>query len=142
MKIRVRAILLDNKNNIVVIKRKKLNKLVYWVFPGGGVEKSDNSLEEALKRECLEEIGVIISVDKLFMEYSFNENKEYFYICSIISGIVGTGNGPEYKKDNNYLGTFKVEKYKILDIEKINLKPEEVKKDLVASRLPLTSLIS
>jgi ADP-ribose pyrophosphatase YjhB (NUDIX family) len=127
MKIRVRAIILDNKNNIIVIKRKKLNNPVYWVFPGGGVEKSDNSLEEALKRECLEEIGVIVSVDKLFMEYNFNENKEYFYICSIISGIIGTGDGPEYKKDNNYISTFEVEKYKISDIEKINLKPEEVK---------------
>jgi len=131
MKTRVRAILLDSKNNIIIIRRKKPNNLVYWVFPGGGVEKSDDSLEEALKRECLEEVGVLVSVDKLFMEYNFNANKEYFYICNIISGIIGTGNGPEYKKDNDYVGTFKVEKYNISDIEKMNLKPEKIKNEFL-----------
>jgi ADP-ribose pyrophosphatase YjhB (NUDIX family) len=32
--------------------------LGYWGIPGGKVEINDGSLEEAIKRECLEEIGV------------------------------------------------------------------------------------
>ena len=56
-----------NKNKIVVLQNKSNNKL--W-FPGGGVEIGER-LEEALKRETLEETGLDVEV-KDFL---------FFYLC-------------------------------------------------------------
>lgn len=36
----------------------------YWIFPGGGVEFGE-SLEEAVKREIKEELGIDIEIEKL-----------------------------------------------------------------------------
>src|SRR3989339_648647 len=107
---RVRAIIMDN-NKILAIKRIKEDE-VYYVFPGGGVEEGEE-LEEALKRECREELGVEIKIIKNFASERFNRGNikqmEYFYICEIISGEIGTGNGPEYDVNSNYEGTHSIE---------------------------------
>ena len=107
---RVRAIIMDN-NKILAIKRIKEDE-VYYVFPGGGVEEGEE-LEEALKRECREELGVEIKIIKNFASERFNRGNikqmEYFYICEIISGEIGTRNGPEYDVNSNYEGTHSIE---------------------------------
>ncbi len=36
-----------------------------WGIPGGTVEPTDNTLEDALRRECLEEIGITVGNIKL-----------------------------------------------------------------------------
>lgn len=38
-----------------------------WEFVGGKVEPGE-SKEEALKRECMEELGIMVSVGKVFMD--------------------------------------------------------------------------
>ena len=48
-----RAIVFDNNKNIGILYVGKYN---YHKLPGGGLE-GDESIREALKRECLEEIG-------------------------------------------------------------------------------------
>jgi len=56
---RVRCIIPYN-NGIIFIKRERLKNgrsLKYYVFPGGGVE-SNETLDEALKRESFEELGI------------------------------------------------------------------------------------
>jgi 8-oxo-dGTP pyrophosphatase MutT (NUDIX family) len=101
---------MDN-NKILAIKRIKKDE-VYYVFPGGGVEEGEE-LEEALKRECREELGVEIKIIKNFASERFNRGNmkqmEYFYICKIISGEIGTGNGPEYDVNSNYEGIHGIE---------------------------------
>ena len=63
-RIYVRAVLLDENDNIALMCMPKFNRNNlndFYVLPGGGVEASEN-LEEALKREILEETGCNFNV--------------------------------------------------------------------------------
>jgi ADP-ribose pyrophosphatase YjhB (NUDIX family) len=51
----VRAILIDDHDRLVLIKRTKPGLAPYWTAPGGGVENTDASAEAALYRELAEE---------------------------------------------------------------------------------------
>ncbi len=57
------------KNNKFMICQRPANKTraFQWEFVGGKVEKGE-TLEQALKRECMEEIGVQITVGSIFAE--------------------------------------------------------------------------
>ena len=45
----------------MLIKRTKPNQRPYWTTPGGGIEESDESVEAALQREPIEELGAEVS---------------------------------------------------------------------------------
>jgi len=133
MKKRVRAIIIENES-LLSFKRVKAGE-VYWVFPGGGVEEGE-ILEDALTRECEEELGVKVKIEELMFENSFfrensEEQKEYFYKCVIIDGKIGTGAGPEFQKGSNYEGTHEIEWLKIKDLDSYDLRPMEIKKRLL-----------
>lgn len=64
--IAVGGLVFDNEGNILVCKSIRKNT---WTFLGGQVEIGE-SLEEALKREILEESGVTVEVTKLVGLYS------------------------------------------------------------------------
>ena len=62
--IAVTALILDRRGMILLQKRKDdlfLSADEKWEFPGGGVAKKE-SLEEALLRECDEEIGCKVKI--------------------------------------------------------------------------------
>lgn len=132
---RVRAIILKN-NQLLTIKREKTD-ITYFVFPGGGVEPGEG-LEEAMKRECKEELGVDVNIVKEFVSERFDRGEikqlEHFYICDIASGELGTGNGPEYDENSNYEGTHEIEWLNIDDnILNYDLRPKEVVIKLINS---------
>jgi ADP-ribose pyrophosphatase YjhB (NUDIX family) len=52
-----RAILIDDRDALVLIKRARPGQAPYWTAPGGGVEDTDGSIEAALYRELAEELG-------------------------------------------------------------------------------------
>ncbi len=54
-----RAILIDG-TDLLLIKRTRPDQEPYWVSIGGGVEPEDATLEDAVRREVLEEIGAQI----------------------------------------------------------------------------------
>jgi len=54
----VRAVIFDNENKVALINVSKHN---YYKLPGGGIE-GDESVESALRRECLEEVGCDVFV--------------------------------------------------------------------------------
>lgn len=53
-----RAIVTDENNNVALLYVSKVN---YYKHPGGGIDDGEDEIE-ALKRECLEEIGCQIDV--------------------------------------------------------------------------------
>ena len=66
--IQVVAALIKNGDKFLICQRPK-NKArgLLWEFVGGKVENGETK-EQALIRECMEELGVIVKVDNVFME--------------------------------------------------------------------------
>lgn len=132
MKERVRAIIKEGDNILLIHRIKKGRE--YWVFPGGGVEKTDTDHKSALIRECDEELGVEVRVGGLVTTYEFgeagNEQCEYFYSCEITGGELGTGSGPEFQEGTHYEGMYALEWVPLKDFSSTNVQPEEVKWEL------------
>lgn len=128
MKERVRAIIKKDEK-IILIHRIKEGRN-YWVFPGGGIEKSDKDKSNALIRECKEELGVNIFVEDLLMTLEWKNQREFFYYCGIESGSLGEGSGPEFQKETRYEGEYKLEWVSLEDFGSIDIQPQEVKNRL------------
>jgi 8-oxo-dGTP diphosphatase len=64
-------------------------KADYFEIPGGGVKENEN-IEEALKRECLEELGAKISIIAQLgiVNDAYNlikrKNENHYFICSLL----------------------------------------------------------
>lgn len=99
--------LILKENKILLVSKKNKDA---WELPGGKVE-SNEELENALKRELLEELGIIVEVIQAFNEYQFiNNDKEYhstIFECNILKGKV-----KECSEE--------IEKVEFIDLEKIN----------------------
>lgn len=133
MKTRVRALIIQD-SNILLVHRVK-GRREYWVFPGGGVEKTDSSPQECLKRECLEELGIMVDVGDKFAERPFDtpgKQFELYYLCRIISGEVGTGKGPESTRDPQVYGTYKNEWVPLSELSTKNVLPAEIKDKIIS----------
>lgn len=133
---RVRAIIID-EDKILFIHRV-MNEREYWVLPGGGVEEYDESLESALMRECEEELGVDVEVGDFYMNTYFEmngeEQEQHIFFCKVVSGELGTGQGPEYQPDSGYEGIYEIEWVSVFDLEGKNVLPEEIKYKLMEKR--------
>ena len=131
----VRAIIIED-GKVLLMHRVK-NEQEYWTFPGGGVDDTDINIEEALKRECLEELGVEVTVLDLFFKKPSLASKtmgrmELFYNCKIIGGIVGTGTGPEFNgRDVEKYGTYKVEWLSLEEIKNKIVYPLELRDKII-----------
>src|SRR3989338_7436056 len=96
---RVRAIIIDS-SKILLINRIKGSDS-YWVIPGGGVEQGE-SHEQSVKRECIEELGIEVRMRALFVQRISDKpgmegQHEFFYLCDMVGGRVGNGQGPEFQ---------------------------------------------
>jgi 8-oxo-dGTP diphosphatase len=70
-------------------------------LPGGGVEKGE-SLEEAVKRECLEEIGCNVEVDKeigFTKEFRLKTKRKQETHCFVVKVIGDKGNPTSKQED-------------------------------------------
>ena len=81
-----------NKGKIAMVYSQKYN---YYKFPGGGIEECEDRLD-ALKRETLEEAGLLIISDSirefgyvhriqkaLFGGFDYFLQDNYYYICQV-----------------------------------------------------------
>lgn len=100
-----RAVVFDIDKNVALLHVKNRN---YFKLPGGGIEKGE-SKEEALKRECLEEIGCNIKIDREIgeiVEYRQKHNmsqKSYCYTAN----LVGEKGQPDFT-DKEIEGGFEI----------------------------------
>ena len=114
----------------------------YYVFPGGGLEEDDASVEDGVKREIKEEFGIVVKViRKQYENIVPGELAEYIYLCEYVSGEFGTGSGPEFSNDPAYADRGEylpeiVDKNKIKDLPLIpqNLK-EKIVKDIEEGKI-------
>lgn len=107
----------------------------YYVFAGGGLEGKE-SLEEGVKREIEEEFGILVDVEELLYTYVREESpnqQEYYFLCKYVSGIFGTGKGPEFSNDPQHKsrGRYLPEIVAKENIEILPLVPPEVKASLL-----------
>lgn len=105
----------------------------YYVFPGGGLEDQE-SLEEGVKREVLEEFGIEVEpIRKLYFRQIGEELDEHLFLCKYVSGKLGTGTGPEFSGDPKYAdrGLYIPTIVPKEEIRNIRLLPEEFKEQML-----------
>ncbi len=113
------------KNNQVVLIKRSWNASEYYVFPGGGIEKSEIP-EAAAKREAMEELGVSVYINECVSKLNYNGNTQYFYKAEILSGTFGTGIGEEYTNKTRGRGTYLPIWVDIERLSFIDVRPGEV----------------
>jgi 8-oxo-dGTP pyrophosphatase MutT (NUDIX family) len=95
----VRAVLFDDQDLLLLIRRTKPGRPVYWTTAGGGVEPDDPSRESALHRELLEELGArIVLGEQVFLASAPNGTPidiQHFFLCRVISVDPALRYGPE-----------------------------------------------
>ncbi|MBP1950422.1 NUDIX domain-containing protein [Virgibacillus litoralis] len=89
---RASVVIVENKR-VGLIKRIREGN-IYYVFPGGGIENGETSVDGA-KREALEELGVEVKVKDCISKVEYN-GTQYFFLSEIIDGEFGTGEGEVY----------------------------------------------
>ena len=130
---RARAVIIED-GKILLIKRTKPQDR-YWAAPGGGVDLGESD-KQALIRECQEELGVDVEVGELFLDIISEKpatkgQLEFFYECKILSGEVGTGQGPEYQAGTGEAGTYQPEWIKLEQLPDLELRPQQLKEKLI-----------
>lgn len=81
------------KENLYLIAQRNRNKHLglQWEFPGGKVENNE-SFQNALIREVLEELNITINVHEKVAEENFKDKKIdviiHYFLCSIKEGII------------------------------------------------------
>ncbi len=79
------------KSGIIICQRKKKPYEGYWEFPGGKLEKGETK-RQCLNRELIEELDIIVSIDRFFTVVSYNYNginiHLFCYLCSYLSGTI------------------------------------------------------
>lgn len=81
------------QENLYFIAKRNRNKYfgLKWEFPGGKVEKNE-SFQEALVREILEELNTMIKVHKKIAQENYKDNKIdiiiHYYLCSLDKGKI------------------------------------------------------
>ena len=121
-RIRSRAIIIK-EGKLVTMYRERQGR-IFYTFPGGGMEENETE-KECVKREVLEEFGIIIKPIKKVYTYENKNSIEYFFLAEWIDGVFGSGKGEEFQENRNN-GVYIPKLIEISDIPKIPLMPPEV----------------
>ena len=133
-----RAILIDDLGRVILIKRTKPGKEPYWTAPGGGVEASDASVEDALFRELAEELGATATgASQVFLFSSPSATGvavQHFFVTRLVSLNESERTGPEF--DDASRGGYELERVHLRgdDLAAIDLKPAALKEFILANR--------
>ena len=128
MRISCRSVIFKD-NQVVLIYRERDGEQ-YYVFPGGKIENNETK-EECIVRECKEELGLEVSVNKYIYEVKGEDFIQHFFLCNWLSGEIGTGKGEEFTNiDFEKYGSYEIVFVEKDDIKNINLLPEFLKEKI------------
>jgi len=119
-----RAIIVRD-GKLVVMERFKDGKH-YCVFPGGRLEKNE-SYEECVTRELMEEFGITVKPVKMLYKFYIKGNIQAFFWCEWLSGDIHITDGEEYQADRNR-GEYNPTTILLSQTEEKNLVPKEIVK--------------
>ena len=112
------GVIVDKQNNCVYVSRRPSHKHLsgLWEFPGGKVETGEN-IEEALKRELYEEVGIDVDHYKFLMQQDFCYPscfvKLYFYLVDGYQGVL-------FAKENQEISKIKIDQLPNLAMPEAN----------------------
>lgn len=82
---RVTAAVIEENGRILIARRKKADRFGgLWEFPGGKIEPGELP-EEALRREILEELGIVVKVGDLVCAFPFRAGDAEFELLAFRS---------------------------------------------------------
>lgn len=137
----VRAILLDEDDRLVLIKRIKPGQASYWTTPGGGVESTDVCLEAALRRELREELGA--AADRFAEVFLFTApagagvSVQHFFVGRLLRLRVEARSGPEFADPAR--GEYQLDRVAIDELHTVELRPDALREFIVANKETLLS---
>lgn len=99
VRVRVCGLLVQDNALLMVHLDAPTRPEPFWSVPGGGLNYGEK-IEDALKREMLEETGLTVRVGPLFYVSEFIQNPfhavELYFLCEMKSGKLGVGFDPEF----------------------------------------------
>ncbi|MCS7077527.1 MAG: NUDIX domain-containing protein [Bacteroidia bacterium] len=111
MRVRVCGIHIQDKKILLVKHRALQEEGFFWAPPGGGLQFGE-TLSEALKREFLEETGLIVTVSSLIAVTEYIQLPlhaiELFYQVIVVDGRLIQGKDPEISEDNQIISGVKM----------------------------------
>lgn len=141
-----RAILIDQSDRLVLVKRTKPEQPAYWTAPGGGVEETDASLEGALRRELAEELGAeVAGPSRVFLCSSPSDNGlvvQHFFLARLVTMDESARSGPEFEDPTR--GSYVVDRVNLRgdDVASLDVKPSALKDFIVANREALLAEVA
>ncbi|WP_159467618.1 NUDIX hydrolase [Dyadobacter sp. 3J3] len=106
VRIRVCGICISDGQILMIRHRFVGNENIFWSPPGGGIQFGE-SAQETLRREFLEETGLVVEAGEMLFVNEFIEPPlhavELFFQIKTFSGSVRTGQDPEFSEANQII---------------------------------------
>jgi 8-oxo-dGTP pyrophosphatase MutT (NUDIX family) len=84
--------------SLLLMRRVRPGTAPYWVVVGGGVEPTDASHQDTLRREVREEVGGDAEILHLLHTLDSDGERQHFYVATIASWDFAARTGPEFTR--------------------------------------------
>ncbi|MBQ7917756.1 MAG: NUDIX domain-containing protein [Clostridia bacterium] len=122
-----RAIIFKDEKMVAMYREK--NGRTYYTFPGGGMDEGE-TINECVKREVIEEFGIVVKPIREVYTYEDEKTYQHFILCDWESGELGTGEGEEFQGDASR-GVYEPMLIDIENIPNLPLMPPEAAMQVV-----------